>query len=297
MTTTRQSYQARLNRVLVHMESRLDEPLGLEELAEVACFSPYHFHRIFTGMVGESVAAHLRRLRLERAANRLAFTDQSVTDIALAAGYERTEAFIRAFGRLFGASPGEYRRSSRAGGPAASRPQPTKPALAGKEDAMGKDPMMDVEIRTVDPMRVAFVRHVGPYEQCGSAWEALCGWAGPRRLLRRQTVFIGIGHDDPKVTASERVRYDACVTVGPDVEPEGPVGIKEVGGGEYAVAVHKGPYSGLEAAYAWLCGVWAPGAGREIRAEPALELYINHPDSTPPEELLTALHIPLEPAA
>lgn len=293
MTSTWESYQARLNRVLVYMESRLDEPLELQDLAAEACFSPYHFHRIFTGMVGESIAVHLRRLRLERAAHRLAFTEQTVTDIALAAGYERTEAFIRAFGRLFGMPPGEYRRAAKAGAGVgkAVRPKKGNPARAGKGDAM-----MDVEIRNVEPMRVAFVRHVGPYEQCGKAWDSLCGWADPRRLLRKETMFIGIGHDDPKVTPPEKVRYDACVTVGPDVEGEGPVGVKDVGGGEYAVAVHKGPYDGLEEAYAWLCGVWAPGAGREIRAEPALEVYLNHPDSTPPEDLLTAIHMPLEPA-
>jgi AraC family transcriptional regulator len=67
---------------LVHTQNNLDRPLSLEELASIASFSPYHFHRIFRGIVGESVKEHVRRLRLERAAHRLRFTGQPVTEIA-----------------------------------------------------------------------------------------------------------------------------------------------------------------------------------------------------------------------
>jgi len=75
-------------RVLVHIQQHLDETIELDELAHIAHFSPYHFHRIFRGMVGESLMEHVRRLRLERAAHRLKFTDTSVTNIAFDAGYE-----------------------------------------------------------------------------------------------------------------------------------------------------------------------------------------------------------------
>src|SRR5687768_6412389 len=98
---TEQSYQERLLKVLVHIQDHLDEPLRLDALASIACFSPYHFHRIFTGMVGEPVHEHVRRLRLERAAMRLRGTDISVTELAFEAGYETLESFIRAFRSLF----------------------------------------------------------------------------------------------------------------------------------------------------------------------------------------------------
>lgn len=100
-----ETYQERLNRVLDHLERHLDDDPSLEELAGVACFSPHHFHRIFTGMVGESVRAHQRRLRLQRAAHRLTFTSLPVTDVALDAGYESLEAFSRAFKTQFGQPP------------------------------------------------------------------------------------------------------------------------------------------------------------------------------------------------
>src|SRR5207302_10988331 len=80
---TEQSYRQRILRVLVYLQQHLDEPLPLEDLARVACFSPYHFHRVFRGMVGESVKEHVRRLRLERAAQRLTATGPSVVATAL----------------------------------------------------------------------------------------------------------------------------------------------------------------------------------------------------------------------
>ncbi len=75
---TRQAYKERILQVLVHIQTHLDHPLPLDELAGLAHFSPYHFHRVFRGMVGEPVKEHVRRLRLERAAHRLRFSDQPI---------------------------------------------------------------------------------------------------------------------------------------------------------------------------------------------------------------------------
>ena len=98
-------YQARMLRVLIHIQKKLGGELPLEELPAVAHFSPYHFHRIFRGLIGESVKEHVRRLRLERAAHRLRHTGQQITEIGLDAGYQTPESFTRAFHRMFGQSP------------------------------------------------------------------------------------------------------------------------------------------------------------------------------------------------
>lgn len=110
---TLQDYKRRVLRVLVHIQQHLDDSLPLKELAGLACFSPYHFHRIFRGMVGESVREYVRRLRLERAAGQLRLSSASVTDIALAAGYESPEAFTRSFKASFGTSPSHFRLARR----------------------------------------------------------------------------------------------------------------------------------------------------------------------------------------
>ena len=152
---------------------------------------------------------------------------------------------------------------------------------------------MDVQIKTIPPMRVAFVRHVGPYMEVGQAWGRLFAWAGPRGLVGRGPKMIGVCHDDPEVTPPEKIRYDACLVVGDSVRPEGDIGVQEIGGGEYAVTVHKGPYENLGQTYARLCGEWLPASGREMRASPPLEVYLNSPQTAAPADLLTEVCVPL----
>lgn len=112
-TPTLEDYQKRILKTLVHIQNHLNGDLSLDELADVANFSPLHFHRIFRGLVGESVKEHVRRLRLERAAFQLRFTGQPVTELAFEAGYETLESFSRAFRSMFGESPAEFRKAHR----------------------------------------------------------------------------------------------------------------------------------------------------------------------------------------
>ena len=154
---------------------------------------------------------------------------------------------------------------------------------------------MNVRIERLEPMRVAFVRHTGPYNKVGLAWDKLCGTLGKEGLLGPGVRFIGICHDDPEVTSPEKIRYDACVTVDNDFEAKGEIGVQTIGGGEYAVVTHIGPYEKLGNTYAKLFGQWLPRSGRELRAEPGLEFYLNDPESTEPKELLTDIYAPLEP--
>ncbi len=143
-------------------------------------------------------------------------------------------------------------------------------------------------------MHIAFMRHVGPYDRVGETWSKLFALAGSRGLLGPHTKAFGVVHDDPEVTAPEHIRYDAGMTVSKDFEPCGELGVQDIGGGEYAMAGHRGPYTGLGEAYAKLCGELLPPAGREPRSAPALEIYYNSPRDTPPEDLFTEIYIPLE---
>ncbi len=285
----RDDYRQRINRVLACLEHNLDALPSLDHLAGLAHYSPHHFHRMFTGMVGESLAAYARRLRLERAAMWLSRTARPVTDIALDSGYDSHQAFTRAFKAHFGVSPRACREAARLGLPLPKRPVPP-PKPQG-------DIAMDATIVFFPVTKVAYVRHVGPYDQCHAAWETLCAWAGPKGLLGPQTRAMGVSHDDPEVTPPEKIRYDACITVPEGVTAEGPVGVMDIGGGDYAMARHEGPYSGLHACYAALCGVELPKLGREPAYAPSIEIYLNDPATTPPKDLRTEIYIPLLPKA
>ena len=295
--TTRQDYRRRILRVLVHIQHNLDAALPLEKLAEVACFSPFHFHRIFRGLVGESVKQHVRRLRLERAAQRLKHTEQPVVNIAFDAGYEAHESFTRAFQRSFGCSPSEYRARANVP-PRIAAPSDVhflgpdgEPAWELKSEQ--ENPDMNIEIRELPPRRAAFLRHQGPYGEVGKTWERLMDWVGAECLFGPELQAVGMCWDDPEVTPEDKLRYDACVSIADDVQPPEEFGVVTIPGGRYAVALHEGPYDGLGQAYARRL----PELGHTPADPPCLELYLNDPNSTEPEDLLTEIYIPLDRGA
>ena len=294
---TRNTYAARMLRVLNHIQRHLDEPLELEALAELTHFSVSHFHRVFKGMLGETIMDHLRRIRLERAYVQLTLRARSVTDIGLDAGYDSLEAFSRVFRKTFGLSPTQCRER---GWERRFPPAPSGVHYGPGEiveflfDETGAA-VMNVRIETLPDRAILRVREIGPYaESAERAWKTLCGWAGPKNLFGPQTLFIGIGHDDPSVTAPDKIRFDAAITVGKPIAPEAPVLADTLPGGDYAIVTHKGPYSLLEDTYKRIMGQWLPQSGREFRGTPTFEVYRNDPASTPPEELLTDVHIPLK---
>lgn len=288
--STEQDYQARIVRTLVHIQEHLDDSLELEDVAAVAVFSRFHFYRIFRGLVGETLKEHIRRLRLERAARSLKRLDEPVNQIALQAGFDTHESFTRAFGDMFGISPSAYRT--------AHKPSPETASGIHFGDvssyhAPDYGDVSSVEVRELTPMRLVFLRHVGPYNQVGATWSRLIAWVATHGLWGPTIKLIGIVHDDPDITPQGKIRYDAAVRVTGDVQPEGEFGVMDFAGRTYGVVTHKGSYDGLGKTYHRIYGGWLPKSEYQLRDEPAFEHYLNSPQDTALENLLTIIHVPV----
>ncbi len=187
--STERDYHERIVRTLVYIQQHLDDELELENLASAAAFSRFHFHRVFRGLVGESLKEHIRRLRLERAAQKLKQQDGPITDIAFEAGFETHESFTRAFGAMFGVSPSSYRASHN------SVPQSTSGThldyVARYRPPDYGEPL-PVEVKELPSMKLVFLRHAGPYSEVGATWGRLMTWADIRGLLGPEMRMIGI---------------------------------------------------------------------------------------------------------
>lgn len=280
--TTRSDYAMRLERVFRWLADHMDDTLDLAQLADVAAMSPYHFHRIYHAMQGETAAETVRRLRLHRAAVELITGELPVPRIARRAGYGSQEAFTRAFKAAYGVPPARYRASF--------VPSPT-PTYA--EDAMDTTMTYQATVRETPALRVAALPHHGDYMNIGSTFERLMAMAGGQGLLGPGTRSFGIYYDDPASTPREALRADACVTLSDGALPGGELQLREIRGGRYAVALHVGPYAELHFPYTWLYGTWLPKSGEEAANAPSIEEYLNDARVVPPSELRTEIWLPL----
>ncbi len=265
-----------------YIQKHLDEKITTDTLAKVSGFSRFHCHRFFSAFTGESLMAYIHRLRLERAANKLISSDMRITDIALDAQYEALEAFSRSFKKHFGLSPREYRNTTK-----------RKIDAGAITITISQGEIMDVKIENHTDIFVAYVRHTGPYIECAKAWETLCGNPKVASTFGPNSQFMGLCYDDPDVTAPEKIRYDACVTVQEGFQPIDAIQVQKIEGGKFASVVHQGSYKKLHETYKWLFSQWLPNSNENPKDMPSLEVYLNDPTETPEEDLRTEIRIPL----
>lgn len=304
----RQEYTARINRVLDYIEHHIDKELTLEELAGVAHFSPFHFHRVFKAMVGETLHRFIQRLRVEKAATQLSSNPRkNVTDIALDCGFSGSAAFSRAFREAFQMTPTEWRdlnsaQESNIGqtnskpGKTVGKPGKELPEVSYYFDLqtnrqiwrfeMKRDRQVQVEVKELPARAVAYVRHIGPYAGDEALFEELfiklMNWAGPRNLLRfPETQVMAVYHDDPNVTEEEKLRISACITVPPETMAEGDVGRMTVPGGLFAVARFEIDSGEYEEAWKAVMETWLPGSGYQPDDRLCYEWFHNNPKEHP----------------
>ena len=264
-------YRERINRVMDFARTHLGEDLGLERLAQVACFSPYHFHRVFSAMVGQTPREFVEAARLDWAANCLSLRpDLTITEIALSAGYSGPAAFARAFRARFELSAADYRAVTRHK-KELKAPPPSLPPRRPDFPGFSCD---QVKLERLGPYHVAFARSRTNYAQgIASAWSELEVWARSRELLDAPAQLLGLPWDNPDVTPDSRLSYFACIEVGPAVRPSRGIALMDIEGGLYARYPFEGKAEDIMPAYGALYGKYLPRSGLAPDDRPGIELY------------------------
>jgi AraC family transcriptional regulator len=295
----RQEYVARINQVMDYIAANLDADLSLARLAAEASFSRFHFHRLFRAMVGETISDFIRRVRVERAAGMLATRPwQPITTVALDCGFSGSAAFARAFRERFGLSASAFRRTQSKNRKMPSKQRQDRAQFLCYNVTMTKKRMtsMEVTVKTLPEMNVAYVRNIGPYDKIGPAFDRLMQWAGPRGLIRfPETKLLGVYHDDPNITDPDKLRADACLTVPAGTATDGDIGSMTIPGGRYAVA--KVEVRAGEFGKAWdeLMRDWLPESGFQADDRPCFEIYLNNPEEHPEHKFIVEICEPVKP--
>ena len=270
--SARQRRAARLEFVLEYIDAHPGETGDVEFLSELASISPFHFHRVMSSYLGESVSSYVRRRALERAALRMLLDGASVTTSSALAGYSSSSAFARAFRRQFGTSPRSLAQTLHA-----------RRALCAPFLPHG------LEFRTLAAQEVLALRRYGAQHTAApAAWAALkhCVTKGAQTTPPN---WIGIPCDSPELTPAARRRYDACV----DISQAGDTDLvrKHLAGGDYAVFQFRGSLTALEDAHAAVRWHWYPQSGARMRDAPAFH-RLN--EAAGDKELVAEIFFPIE---
>ncbi len=272
----------RMNKVLAFIDETLDLEVSVSSLAKMAFYSEFHFHRIFSSYVGESVYAYRKRLLLERAVKFLLYTDKSVTEIAFDSGYDNHSSFNKAFKKFFKHSPSDVRQNK-------------IKFEKYKFPQLDEDLKMEVKIVELEEIKIIAARVVGLSDEVAAkAWGRIMPFAYAQGYMNDDVHRFGITHDDPNVTDLDKIRYDACL--GLDVDVSGQEGLRKmtIAAGKYAQFLHKGSYKTLGKTYNYAFNKWLPSSGYQLRMKPCFDQYLDKdPRIIKPKNLLTLVHLPI----
>jgi len=287
-------YISRINKTFDYIESNLENPMTLEELALVANFSKFHFNRIFQSIVGETPFQFILRIRLEKAATLIQSNkNESITEIAYKCGFSDISIFSRNFKNYFSISASQYRtrklQNSNLSKQDSNCSQDNEkstlyfcPELKSIKWRTSMKLNKSVEVKDLQKMTVAYVRHIGPYKGDDKLferiWNRLFAWAGPRGLIGGENFkSLVIYHDDPNVTIEDKLRMSVCITVPPETKVEGEIGKMEIEAAKYVVARFELTAQDFQQAWDWVYGQWLPSSGYQPDDKPCFEMYPEEP--------------------
>lgn len=278
MNKSNDIYRRRINKVIDHLNNNLDRPVPLEELAGVAFFSPFHFHRIFVAMMGETLNVFTNRLRNEKAARLLRFSRLSISQIATECGFSSTATLSRSFKHYFEVSPGRYRKGDQIKNSKIRKDlQPIDSYHCGMSEQELKS-HFPVQIKQLPERRIAYIRVTDAFRQgvVIAAFSKLISWSKQAGLYGSET-FFGMSKDDPEVTPKEKYSYQACITLPKDFKmtADGPFQSTVLPPCKYAFTNVSGDINLVGAGINYLFDSWLINSNYECEAQPGLEVFLD----------------------
>ena len=299
-------YKSRINKTFDYIEKNIEKSFTLEELANVANFSKFHFNRIFMSLVGETPFQFVLRIRLEKAATLIvANKAENITEIAYKCGFTDISIFSRNFKNYFNKTATQYRNEksnlSQTNSNTKQADHETSMYFCNDLRTIKWKTNMklnkSVEVKELPKMTVAYIRHTGPYKGdeklFENLWNKLFAWAGPRGLIGGvgfQSLIIY--HDDPNVTLEDKLRMSVCITVPAETKTEGEIGKMEILPAKYVVARFEVDATEFQEAWSWVYGEWLPSSGYQPDDKPCFEMY---PEPPKDGKFVVDICVPIKP--
>jgi AraC family transcriptional regulator len=297
-TQAKSEYAQRIDRVIDYIRENLDRPVKLGELAKLACFSEFHFHRIFTAVSGETVNHFTNRLRLEKAARLLRYSDQSLTDIALDCGFSSSATFSRAFRSGYDTSPSQFRKSGEIKKSKICKELFPEDEYGLAMSAEEKKAAFPVKLIDIPERQVAYIRVTNAFEldRVLAALKTIIEWAKSQGIFS-QGILFGMTVDDPHVTPKHLYRYEVCLASAFSFECMEGMSKLKMPAMRYAVITVSGDIHKVATAWDYLYRDWLINSAYEPEHAPALEVFVHKESATDWSHFELELCLPVRKAA
>ncbi len=296
-------YISRINLTLKYIDNNLDSELSLESLSKVALYSPFHFHRIFKALIGETPNAYIIRKRIEKTASVLLHKKHiSITELSLQYGFNSNASFTRAFKKFYGISPSEFRKEN-----------PDKYSKISKlESKNGQENLpfnkyicninnhlnwikmnANIEVKKVPELKFVCMTHFGIHG-VEDVFDKLVKWAKAEGLMKNpETKMARIFHDSFKITDPDKVRMSVCVLTDNAIAIEGEIDAGIIKKGKCIVGRFEITPNDFEKSWSSLF-IWMNENGYKKAEENPFEIYHNDLREHPENKCIVDLHIPIE---
>jgi len=283
-------HRRRIRNVMLYLDNNLDRFVSIGALARIACFSPFHFQRIFQTVTGETVLQYQQRKRLELAVQLLRESSRSIIDIALSIGYQTPTSFNKAFKKWIGTTPTSFRQQSDL------RPLSSFEPLLQTGNV--KKSVYPHRIDDLPEMQFAFIETQGLWK--GSFVKAgQPAFKKAYEIIRRQGLnvngnhWIGMIPFKPERYTDAMARFRFGILFNQQIDVQQPLSTMKVAAGRVAIFEHRGPYEYLLQTWALAYNGWLPRSNEILRDMAPYEIYMNNPWNTPPEQWVTRVCVPI----
>lgn len=294
-------YKNRINRVFEFIDENLESDLSLSTVSGIAFFSPFHFHRVFKFVTGETLNEYVTRRRIEKSASDLLHKNATATEIAHNYGFSDNSSYSRAFKKYFGVSPTEFKKQN---------PNRHSKIRQLKSKNGQEYPDYDkyicvinnlknwikmnakIEIKEMPKMDLAYVSSIGP-QNLENSYGKLMQWATPKGLINDKTKMITIYHDSFKVTQANKVRMSASILLDKPIETKGEIGLTTIEAARFIVGSFEIGLNEFEKSWTGLF-VWMNENGYKKADKEPFEIYHNNFNEHPERKAIVDFCIPIE---
>ncbi len=281
----------RYKSLLDFLDEKFKEDITIKDIEDVSFYSYRNINRIFAALHHETIGKYIKRIKLEKAAQYLKYSDNTISDIAFEVGYSDIAAFSKAFKNQFNCAPSQFRETQEL------KQQIIQKAIASSKNKQKPSPTFEVE--ELPRLEILYTTYQGSFEDIKAikqVWEQLMKYAFKNKLIDDDSIFLAEILDDNEITDQVHCRYNAGIVIETPLkfEVEGLFRTKTIASQKYAKFLHKGSHEDSLITYDYIYSNWMTNVALELEDKPTLEFFLNDEEDTPPDELLTEIYIPIQ---